>query len=123
MSRRMGRVNGLLREELSELILRELKDPRVASFVTITEVDTAPDLDHARVYVSVMAPPEEQVDVMNGLRSAEGFLRASLKSRIQMRKIPTLTFELDASMERGADLLKLIDQVIESDGAQEERSV
>ncbi len=123
MNRRMGRVNGLLREELSQLILRELKDPRVASFVTITEVDTAPDLDQARVYVSVMATPEEQVDVMKGLKSAEGFLRASLRSRIQLRKIPTLTFELDMTMERGADLLKLIDQVIESDGAHQERSV
>ena len=123
MSRRMGRVNGLLREELSQLILRELKDPRVASFVTITEVDTSPDLDHARVYVSVMATPEEQVDVMKGLKSAEGFLRATLRSRVQMRKIPTLTFELDTTMERGADLLKLIDQVIEGDGAQQERSV
>jgi ribosome-binding factor A len=123
MNRRMGRVNGLLREELSQLILRELKDPRVASFVTITEVDTAPDLDQARVYVSVMATPEEQVDVMKGLKSAEGFLRASLRSRIQLRKIPTLTFELDMTMERGADLLKLIDQVIESDGTHQERSV
>jgi ribosome-binding factor A len=123
MNRRMGRVNGLLREELSQLILRELKDPRVASFVTITEVDTAPDLDTAKVYVSVMAPAEEQADVMKGLRSAEGFLKASLRTRIQLRKIPTLTFELDATMERGADLLKLIDQVIESDSANQERSV
>ena len=123
MSRRMSRVNGLLREELSELILRELKDPRVASFVTITEVDTSSDLDHARVYVSVMATPEEQLDVIKGLKSAEGFLRASLSSRMQMRKIPTLTFELDSTMERGADLVKLIDRVIEDDGAHQERSV
>ena len=123
MSRRMGRVNGLLREELSQLILRELKDPRVASFVTITEVDTASDLDNARVYVSVMAPAEEQADVMKGLKSAEAFLKASLRNRMQIRKIPTLKFELDASMERGANLLKLIDQVIESDSAHEDRSV
>ena len=123
MSRRMGRVNGLLREELSELISRELKDPRVASFVTITEVDTASDLDRARVYVSVMATPDEQLDVMKGLKSAEGFLRASLSSRVQMRKIPSLTFELDMTMERGANLVKLIDQVIEGDDAHQERSV
>ena len=123
MSRRMGRVNGLLREELSQLILREMRDPRVGYFVTITEVDTAPDLDSARVYVSVMAPVEEQADVMKGLKAAEGFLKASLRSRLQMRKIPTLSFELDASMEQGANLVKLIDQVIESDTAHEERSV
>ena len=123
MNRRMGRVNGLLREELSQLILRELKDPRVASFVTITEVDTAPDLDNARVYVSVMATTEEQADVMRGLKSAEGFLKANLRNRIQLRKIPTLTFELDSSMKRGEDLLKLIDRVIESDDTQLDRSV
>jgi ribosome-binding factor A len=86
-------------------------------------VDTASDLDTARVYVSVMAPPEEQADALKGLKAAEGFLKASLRSRIQMRKIPTLSFELDASMERGANLVKLIDQVIESDTAHQERKV
>ena len=121
MSRYMGRVNGLLKQELSQLILRELKDPRVASLVTITEVDTKPDLDHALVFVSVMASPEEQNDVMRGLRSAEGFLRSTLGSRVKLRKIPALNFRLDNSIERGADLLKLIDQVIESDRVQLER--
>ena len=121
MSRHMGRVNGLLKQELSQLILRELRDPRVASFVTITEVETKPDLDHALVFVSVMASPEEQDDVMRGLRSAEGFLRLTLSSRVKLRKIPSLTFKLDNSIERGADLLKRIDQVIENDGIRLER--
>jgi ribosome-binding factor A len=70
-----------------------------------------------------MATPEEQLDVIKGLKSAEGFLRASLSRRMQMRKIPTLTFALDSTMERGADLVKLIDRVIEDDGAHQERSV
>ena len=121
MSRHMGRVNGLLKQELSQLILRELRDPRVASFVTITEVETKSDLDHALVFVSVMASPEEQDDVMRGLRSAEGFLRLTLSSRVKLRKIPSLTFKLDNSIERGADLLKRIDQVIENDGIRLER--
>ena len=121
MSRRMGRVNELLREELSQLVLRELKDPRVASFVTITEVDTSPDLDHARVYVSVMASAEEQNNVMVGLKSAEGFLRRTLRDRLKIRRIPTLTFELDTSMERGAQMLELIDQVADGHGAHQER--
>ena len=121
MSRHMGRVNGLLKQELSQLILHELKDPRVASFVTITDVDTKPDLDHALVFVSVMASSEEQNDVMRGLRSAEGFLRLTLGNRVKLRKIPALSFRLDDSIERGADLLKLIDQVIESDGVRLER--
>ena len=121
MSRRMGRVNELLREELSQLVLRELKDPRVASFVTITEVNTSPDLDQARVYVSVMASAEEQKDVMMGLKSAEGFLRRTLRDRLKIRRIPTLTFELDTSMERGAQMLELIDQVTDGHGAHQER--
>ena len=122
MSRRMGRVNGLLKQELSQLIFREVKDPRVASFVTITEVDTKPDLEHALVFVSVMASSEEQLDVMRGLKSAEGFLRLHLGNRVKLRKIPALSFKLDNSIERGADLLKLIDQVIENDGVRPERS-
>ena len=121
MSRHIGRVNGLLKQELSQLILHELKDPRVASFVTITEVDTKPDLDRSLVFVSVMASPEEQDDVMRGLRSAEGFLRSTLGSRIKLRRIPALSFRLDNSIERGADLLKLIDHVIESDVVKLER--
>ena len=122
MSRRMGRVNGLLKQELSQLIFREVKDPRVASFVTITEVDTKPDLEHALVFVSVMASSEEQLDVMRGLKSAEGFLRLHLGNRVKLRKIPALSFKLDNSIERGAGLLKLIDQVIENDGVRPERS-
>ena len=73
MSRRMGRVNELIREELSVLLLHELKDPRIVAMTTVTHVETSPDLEHARVYVSVMGSDEEQSGVMQGLRSAEGF--------------------------------------------------
>ena len=121
MTRRMGRVNELLREELSLLLLHELKDPRVVALTTVTHVETSPDLEHAKVYVSVMAQPEEQADVMTGLKSAEGFLRRNLAGRIKMRRVPSLTFSLDISMERGAEMLELIDRVADGHGAHQER--
>ena len=121
MSRRMGRVNELIREELSVLLLHELKDPRIVAMTTVTHVETSPDLEHARVYVSVMGSDEEQSGVMQGLRSAEGFLRRSLAGRVKMRRVPALAFALDTSMEQGAQMLELIDRVAEGQGAHQER--
>lgn len=121
MSRRMGRVNELIREELSVLLLHELKDPRIVAMTTVTHVETSPDLEHARVYVSVMGSDEEQSGVMQGLRSAEGFLRHSLAVRVKMRRVPALAFALDTSMEQGAQMLELIDRVAEGHGAHQER--
>ena len=121
MSRRMGRVNDLLREELGLLLLHELKDPRVAALTTVTHVDTSPDLEHARVHVSIMGTQDEQDAAMKGLKSAEGFLRRSLAGRVKMRRVPSLTFVLDTSMERGAEMLELIDRVADGHGAHQER--
>ena len=121
MSRRMGRVNELIQEELSVLLLHELKDPRIVAMTTVTHVETSPDLEHARVYVSVMGTDEERAGVMQGLTSAEGFLRRSLAGRVKMRRVPSLTFMLDDSMERGAQMLELIDRVAEGHGAHQER--
>ena len=121
MSRRMGRVNELLREELSMLLLHELKDPRVGALTTVTHVETSPDLEHARIHVSVMGTEEERDGAMKGLKSAEGFLRRSLAGRVKMRRVPALTFELDTSMERGAEMLALIDRVADGHGAHQER--
>ena len=121
MSRRMGRVNDLIREELGFLLLHELKDPRVAALTTITHVETSPDLEHARVHVSVMGSAEEQAGAMKGLKSAEGFLRRSLALRVKMRRVPALTLILDTSMEQGAQMLELIDRVADGHGAHQER--
>ena len=111
MERRMARVNQLLREELSDLAQWQLKDPRLGTLMTITEVDVSPDLRHAHVYVSVMGDAEEQKAVIEGLSSAAGFLRRSLHGRLKLRHIPELHFHHDSSMEHGSHLLTLIDQV------------
>ena len=111
MSVRIERVNQLLREEISGLIRHHLKDPRIGSIVSITEVVTSADLGHAKVYVSVMAPTQEQEPVLKGLGSATGFLRHELRPRLRLRRIPELHFFLDTSIQRGGEVLDLIKSV------------
>jgi len=110
MSRRTERVNQLLREEISEL-LRQAKDPRLDSFVTVTEVNITPDLRHAKVFVSILGDEKEQERVLAGLAAASGFLRRQLAPRLTMRFVPELAFLRDDSIERGSHLLQLIDQI------------
>jgi len=110
MSRRTERVNKLLREELSGL-LRQAKDPRLDSFVTVTEVVISPDLRQAKVFVSILGDEKEQERVLAGLAAASGFFRRQLAPRLTMRFVPELAFLRDDSIERGSHLLQLIDQV------------
>jgi ribosome-binding factor A len=114
MSVRIERVNQLLQAELSQLILRELKDPRLGSLLSITQVDTAADLSYARVYVSIMAPSGEQATVLRGLDTAKGFLWQQLRSRLKLRRTPQLRFIQDTSIQHGSEVLRLINTVAES---------
>lgn len=118
-TRRMERVNELIREEISELIRREVKDPRLNSFISVTEVVTSPDLRHARVFVSIMGTDEEKKQVEKGLAAATGFLRRELGERLTLRYTPELTFQLDDSIERGSRLLKLINEVAPGESPEE----
>jgi ribosome-binding factor A len=111
---RIERVNSLMRHELSELLQREVKDPRLSSSVIVTGVETAPDMRHARVFVShIVKAEEEKRETLEALDSAAGFLRRELAEKLRLRHIPDLTFEWDDSIERGAHLLELIDKVSE----------
>jgi ribosome-binding factor A len=105
---RMRRVNEAVREILGDAITTELKDPRIG-FVTVTEVDTTPDLRSARVYVSVLGSPEEREDSLAGLRSSHGFLQGKIASAMRMKRTPTLTFEYDESVDRGDRITRLLD--------------
>ena len=106
---RMRRVNESLREVLAAAITSELKDPRIG-FVTVTDVDTSPDLRAARVYVSVLGSEAERESAMEGLRSAHGFLQGKIASEVRMKRTPTLTFHYDESVERGVRLSHLLDE-------------
>ena len=109
MSRRIDRVNELLRSEISHLIAREIKDPRVAGVISITEVVASGDLRSARVYVSVMGRDSDRKAAMDGIRSAASFLRRELRERVNLRHTPHMTFVLDDSIEEGERVLRLID--------------
>ena len=109
---RMRRVNEALREVLSARITADLKDPRIG-FVTVTAVETAPDLSHARVYVSVLGTDEEREDSLVGLRSARGHLQAVIGSEVRMKRTPTLEFLHDEAIDRGFRINELLDEVAE----------
>ena len=98
MTRRTRQVGVMLREELDDIIRREVKDPRIG-FMSITNVDVPPDLRTARVYISVLGTDQERRDTLDALRSAAGFIRHHLKPRLRMRQIPDLEFRDDRSME------------------------
>lgn len=111
MTRRTERVNELLREEISALLLRETKDPRLAHMVTIIAVEVALDLKHAKVFVSVLGTEEEKAEVMRGLESASRFLRRQLSDRLRLRYTPELLFRRDDSIERGSRILQILKEI------------
>jgi len=110
-SRRLDRLNEQLRQEISQLISRVLRDPRLAGVVSITTVEVSPDLRHARVYFSVLGGEEERGRVLAALQGAAGFLRHELASRLTLRHVPELTFKPDISIERGERIMELLREV------------
>jgi len=111
MTHRIEQVNKLIRREISELLQRQVKDPRLDSFVAVTEVSTSPDLRHAKIFVSCIANEEEKQDTLSALATAAGFFRNELARRLRLRRIPKLSFQWDDSIRQGDHLLQLIDQV------------
>lgn len=109
MSERMRRVNESVREVLSEAVL-ELKDPRIG-FVTVTRVQTSPDLRHAKVYVSVLGNDAKRRKSLDGLEAAHGVLQTTIARRLRMKRTPTLAFEFDPSVAEGVRMSKLIDEL------------
>lgn len=110
MTRRTEQINSLLREEISAIISREIKDPRVSAMVSVTDVDTSPDLSRALVYVSLLGSPDEAEESFSVISAAGSFIRHELRGRLSLHRIPTLAFKRDESIERGARLSRLIDE-------------
>lgn len=109
-SNRIGRINEEIQRELSQLI-RNLKDPRVAdTMISITRVETTPDLRYSKIYVSFL-DQERAKDAVRGLRSASGYLRRELGAALKLRYTPELTWQEDDSITRGAYMLHLLDSL------------
>ena len=109
--RRIDRIEEQLRMELSEIIEREIHDPRIV-LTTVTAVKVSPDLRHGRVFITVLGDDSQRKKALEGLRSAGSFVRRSLSKRLHhMRRIPELTFDYDESVEQGMRIEKLLDQI------------
>ena len=107
---RMRRVNEAVKEVLSSHLAAGLKDPRIG-FVTVTGVDTSPDLRFARVYVSVLGDQDERSAALEGLTSSRGFLQSQIAHELRMKRTPALSFIYDETVERADRMTRLIDEV------------
>jgi ribosome-binding factor A len=107
MTERTARLDELLREEISAVIARDVDDPRVG-FVTITDVEVAPDLRHAKVWVSVIGSEQERRDTLRALNRAMPFVRQRL-GKLRLKRIPDLHVKLDTTAERGTRVLRILD--------------
>jgi ribosome-binding factor A len=110
VTQRTDRVDELLRQEMTSIISRDVDDARIG-FATITDVQTAPDLRHARVLVSVIGQPDERRATLAALGHAMPFIRHELGKRLRLRRIPEFHLELDDTVERGTRILHLLDEL------------
>lgn len=111
-SRRVARVSALIKREVSQMLLSEIKDDRVgAGMVSITDVEVSGDLQHAKIFVSIYGTEEAKNETMEGLKSSVGYVRKELGSRMRLRRTPTIVFLEDRSLERGDRMLNLLNQI------------
>ncbi|MBE9189466.1 30S ribosome-binding factor RbfA [Gloeocapsopsis crepidinum LEGE 06123] len=111
-SRRVSRVAELIKREVSQMLIHDIKDDRVgAGMVSVTDVDVSGDLQHAKIFVSIYGTDEARAETMAGLKSATGYVRSELGQRVRLRRTPEIVFQEDRSIERGNRVLSLINQL------------
>lgn len=115
-NKRINRISEEIRKVVSELITREIKDPRVNPMTSVTKVQVTNDLSYANIYVSVLGDKEVKEDTLKGLKSAKGFIRKEIGNRIDLRHAPEPVFHLDESIEHSLYISKLIEKVNREDG-------
>ena len=109
------RINSDVLKELSRIISREIKDPRINPMTSVVSVEVAPDLKTCKAYISVLGDEQSQKDTITGLKSAEGYIRRELARTVNLRNTPEIKFILDQSIEYGINMSKLIDEVTQKD--------
>lgn len=110
---RIERLSALIKEEVSDIILK-MKDPRI-KFVTVTDVAISKDIKYAKIFISIMGEEEEKKTSFSVIKNATGFIRTELAHRLEIRRIPELSFVLDDSIERGVKLANYIEKIVHSD--------
>ena len=120
MTRRAERVSSIIQQELGYLLREQVNDPRLTSLISITKVSTSPDLRLTKVFISTLGNKVNKNEILQGFAAASGFLRKQLANRLKLKHTPELSFHLDDSIERGAEVLRLIEQVAPSDTENED---
>lgn len=111
MPRRIDRINELLRQEISQLLSRQVKDPRLNGVISITQVKTNNDLRNARVFISVMGDPAAKQSALEGIQSAATYLRRELRDRLAMKYVPFLSFALDNTLDDADHLDQIMNRI------------
>jgi ribosome-binding factor A len=111
-SRRISRVSELIKREVSQMLLHDIKDDRVgAGMISVTDVDVSGDLQHAKIFVSIYGSEQARAETMAGLKSATGYVRSELGHRMRLRRTPEVIFLEDRSLERGTKVLSLLNRL------------
>ena len=108
---RLDRVNSLLKEVIFEVIQKDVRNPHINTFVTVTKVETSADLHHAKVYVSLIATDPEKERVLHALQTAAGFIAVHASHKVQLRYFPQLIFKLDTSSDENMKIEKILNQI------------
>jgi len=116
MIERTKRLNSLLREVISEVIHREVRDPSISKLITVTAVEVSKDLRNATVYVSVIGTEKERKNTITSLKSASGFISVNAAKRVIMRTFPSLTFQLDTSVDKQMQIDALLQHIHSAKG-------
>jgi ribosome-binding factor A len=115
---RIDRISEEVKKVVSDIIRNNINDPRVSKLSSVVAAEVTPDLKYAKIYISVLGTEEEQKDTIKGLKSAAGFIRRELSRSIELRHSPEVVFELDKSIEHGAYINKLLNEVKKKDGGE-----
>jgi ribosome-binding factor A len=118
--KRIERLNSLLKEVISEVVMRDVRNPRVNQFVTITRVDISNDLHHAKVFISVIGSDQEKEQTLEALESAAGFIAVHASKKVVMRYFPALTFRLDSSVDQHLRINDLLGQIHEEKNSRQQ---
>ncbi|KFF41449.1 MAG: 30S ribosome-binding factor RbfA [Candidatus Atelocyanobacterium thalassa] len=122
-SRRVSRISSLIKREISNMLLFDIKDDRVgAGMISITNVYLSGDLQHVKIFVSIYGTEELQLETMQGLRSSEGYVRKELAQRIRLRRAPDVQFFQDHSIEKGNEMLHLLNELRDTDTTEQDAS-
>ncbi len=119
MGFRVSRLAEEIKREVTDIVRNHLKDPRISHLTSVTEVEVSKDMRYAKIFVSVYGSEEEQVKTLEGLQSANGFIRSELGRRIRLRYLPEITFNLDTSIEQGVKISQIIDKVCDENRKEE----